>query len=477
VIIILTDLSFIQPGQPWPPSDADEKARLDEHKSNRQLYNDLHVDVFPKYAAYLRDKNDDDKKTPILLGWPEKATSNYVNLCLGEEPDVEVDGMDVVDERPDEEVLIDASRYGIGLYEVTGDGIVAQNPENCYMVVRPGYIRQIDYYVFFHEFLVGDHKHVKFTVHGKGFIQHLIYAIKDDKLDQQVPLEDKGAGVWSYPTFPAFSGLVLDVEGKQSTGVDDILIVRLDNKLSSERSYGRSDYTPSAKSLIEVLCRAFSDRFELLRKFSRPVFAGPESAFNHFNFAKDRWELRLDEPLMLEPGSAEPKFISPNVAGLAYVEREIEDYMTQLLQMLDLVKQEELGKAESGTALAFRLLPTRSRVRKFSTSLKKAIPKVLSLQSKLSVALQVPGAVAFEPSAVAVKMQDGIPSDPKETNQWVSLAYTAGYMSLEAAVARGQDLEPGSDALQAEVERIRVERAMNPVMPSGGLQTQKQEET
>jgi hypothetical protein len=413
VIIILTSLSFIAPGQTWPPSDADEKARLAEHVANRQLYNDLHAQVFPAYGKYLADKHDDDKKQAILLGWGEKATSNYVNLCLGESPDVEVDGRDVVDERPDEEVLIDASRYGLGLYEITGDGIFAQNPETCYIVTAPGHIRQATHYVFFHEFLVGDHKHVKFTIHGKGFIQHLIYSIKDDKLDQQVPLEDRGSGVWSY-SFPAFSGLVLDAEGKQSTGVDDILIVRLDNKLSSERSYGRSDYTPSAKSLIEALCRAFSDRFELLRKFSRPVFAGPESAFNHFNFAKDRWELRLDEPLMLEPGSPEPKFISPNVAGLAYVEREIEDYMTQLLQMLDLVKQEELGKAESGTALAFRLLPTTSRVRKFATGLKKAIPKVLSLQSKLSVALGLPEAVAFEPSEVSVTMQDGVPNDPQQ---------------------------------------------------------------
>jgi hypothetical protein len=461
VIIILTSLSFITHGQPWPPADEDEKARLSEHVANRRLYNDLHAQVFPAYGKYLADKHDDDKKQAIILGWGEKATSNYVNLCIGEAPDVEVDGIDVVDERPDGEVLIDASRYGLGLYEVSGDGIVAQNPENCYMVVRPGYIRQVTHYVFFHEFLVGDHKHVKFTIHGRGFIQHLIYAIKDDKLDQQVPLEEVQSGVWSYPSFPAFSGLQLDAEGKQSTGVDDILIVRLDNKLSSERAYGRSDYTPSVKSLIEALERAFADRFELLRKFSRPVFAGPESAFNHFNFAKDRWELRLDEPLMLEPGSSEPKFISPNVAGLAYVEREIDDYMTQLLQMLDLVKQEELGKAESGTALAFRLLPTTSRVRKFATGLKKAIPKVLSLQSKLSVALEIPDAIAFEPSSVAVTMQDGIPRDARQEAEWATLAFQNGGMSLETYVSITQGLEMSDDpksALQMEVARIKAAR-------------------
>lgn len=460
MIAILTDLSWIAPSKPWPPVDEDEKARLEEHRANRLIYNNLHAQVFPAYGKYLADRRDDDKKQPIILGWGEKATSNYVNLCIGESPDVEVKNIDVTEDRPDEEVLIDASRYGIGLYEVTQDGIIAQNPESCYMVVTPGNIRKVVYYVFYHEFKVEKQQYVKFTIHGKGFIQHIIWEIKDGKFGQQVPLEETG-GVWGYLSFPAFAGLQIDSEGKQRTGVNDILIVRLDNALSSERAYGRSDYTSSVKSLIEALERAFADRFELLRKFSRPFFAGPESAFNHFNFAKDKWELRTDEPLMLEPGSAEPKFLSPDVSGLSHVNNEIEDYMTQLLQMLDLVKQEELGKAESGTALAFRLLPTTSRVRKFSTGLKKSIPKVLSLQSKLSVALEMPDAVAFEPSDVSVVMQDGIPRDPKQEAEWATMAFQNGGMSLETYISITQGLEMSDDpnsALQKEVARIRASR-------------------
>jgi hypothetical protein len=335
-------------------------------------------------------------------------------------------------------------------------------------VTAPGNIRKVTHYVFFTQFKVDKLEYVKFTIYGKGFIQHLIYEILEDKLGAPIPLEDKGAGVWSYTSFPAFSGLVLDAEGKQNTGVDDILIVRLDNALSSERRYGRSDYTPSVCSLIEALELAFARREEVLAKFARPVFMAPESAYNHFNHAKQVWEIRTDEPLMVEPGSVEAKYLTWQ-AELGAVENAIKDKMDQLLQMMDLVKQEELGQATSGTALAFRLLPTRSRVRKFATGLKRAIPKVLSLKSKLDVALEVPDAVAFEPSDVSVKMQDGIPSDPKETNQWVSMAYTSGYMSLVAAVAKGQDLEPGSKALQAEVERIKLERAMNPVMPPAGI--------
>jgi hypothetical protein len=428
---------------PWPPEDTDEKARLAEHRINRCIYNNLHTEIFPKFAAYLRDKADDDKKIAIVLGWGEKATSNYINLTIGEEPYVEIaDTSEVIDSDklealPNEEVLIDASRYGLGLYEITQDGIFAQNPETCYLVTSHHNIRKVTHYVFFHEFKVGTtapQEFVKFTIYGTGFIQHLIYEIKNGKL----------AGTAPVSQFPAYADLVLDAEGKQLTGVD-LLIVGLDNALSSDRYYGRSDYTPSVVSLIEALELAFSRREEVLAKFARPIFMAPESAFNHFNHAKQVWEIRTDGPLMVEPGSVEAKYLTWQ-AELGAVENAIKDKMDQLLQMMDLVKQEELGQATSGTALAFRLLPTRARVRKFSSSIKKAIPKVLSLKSKLDEALQVPGVVAFEPSDVTVTMYDGIPSDPKETADInsviansLALLVTAKILSAGAALRAAYD--------------------------------------
>ena len=458
---MLTDLLFIAPEKPWPPTDADEAARLKEHAINRCIYNNLHVEVFPKYAAYMRDKCDDDKKVAIILGWGEKATSNYINLCIGEAPDVEINEVDTVEERPDEEVLIDASRYGLGLYEPTQDGIFAQNPENCYLVNAPGNIRKVTEYVFFSQFTVEKQTFIKFTIHGKGYIQHLIHELKEGKLGEKQDLAN----------YPAYAGLNVDpLTGIQTTGVDDILIVRLDNALSSDRRYGRSDYTPSVCSLIEALELAFSRREEVLAKFARPVFQAPESAFNHFDHAKQKWEIHLDEPILLEPGSMEAKYLTWQ-AELGAVENAIKDKMDQLLQMLDLVKQEELGQATSGTALAFRLLPTRSRVRKFATGLKTAIPKVLSLKSKLDVALGVLEAVAFEPSAVSVTMQDGIPRDPVQETAWATQAFQNQGMSLETYVCVTQGLEYDEDpssALQKEVARIKgAQQALQQAAPAG----------
>jgi len=432
---MLTDLSFIAPGKPWPPEDLDEKARLAEHAFNRCLYNNQH-EVFSKYAAYLRDKEDDDKKITIILGWPEKATTTYVNLCIGEAPDVEINDVDVVEERPDEEVLIDVSRYGLGLYEPTQDGIFPQNPENCYLVNAPGNIRKVTEYVFFSQFNVEKQTFIKFTIHGKGFIQHLIYVVKEGKLGERQDLAK----------YPAYAGLLIDKEtGIQKTGVDDILIVRVDNALSSERRYGRSDYTPSVCSWIEALELAFARREEVLAKFARPVFQAPESAFNHFNHAKQVWEIHLDEPILLEPGSLRAEFLTWQ-AELGAVEQAIQDKMDQLLQMLDLVKQEELGKAESGTALAFRLIPTTSRVRKFATGLKKAIPKVHSLYSKLQVALGQ-GGEAIEPEDVSIVFYDGIPDDQKQLADiegvkanTLSVLVTARILSPKAALRAAYDM-------------------------------------
>ena len=443
---MLTDLLFIAPNKPWPPEDPDEAARLREHAFNRMLYNNLHKEIFQE--ASKNYKVDDEGNIIIILGWAAKATRNYVSLCIGEAPDVEIDEVDAVEVRPDEEVLIDASRYGIGLYEPTQDGIFAQNPENCYLVNAPGNIRKVTEYVFFSQFPVEKQTFIKFTIHGKGYIQHLIYELKDGKLGERQNLAD----------YPAYAGLNVDDKGIQKTGVDDILIVRVDNALSSDRRYGQSDYTPAAVSQIRALEETFTDRKKVLRKFAKPVLMAPESAFNHFNHARQVWEIHLDEPIIAEPGSMEAKYLTWQ-AELGAVENAIKDMLDQLLQELDLVKQEELGQASSGTALAFRLLPTRSRVRKFATGLKTAIPKVLSLKSKLDVALGVPGAGApFEASEVSVTMQDGIPRDPVQDTTWATLAFQNQGMSLETYICVTQGLEydenPDS-AMMKEVSRIK----------------------
>jgi hypothetical protein len=412
---MLTDISFVADGQPWPPTDADEATRLKEHAFMRQIYNGLHEKVFPRYIAYLADQTKDSKKQKIILDWPELATDSYLNLLLGEEPEIVAGSRNDLPTLPTDQAFIDVSRYGIGLFEVSDDGVQALNPENCYIVVTPGNIQKPQAFVFFHiwkekEDQNGKEKeieYIKFTIHQPGKIQHLVYLISsgagltksEKKLSGPLPLGD----------FPAYAGLEVDAEGYQYPPVEDMLVVAIHNKLSSERYYGQSDYKPSVLSLIESLELLFAQRAEVLAKFTSPVPVVPESA-TVFNHSTQEWEYKAGQAIITKPGDPSPSLMVWQ-AELGAVDRAIEQSMDQLLQMLQLSRVllagQGQGTAESGTALRIRLIPTLSKVSKYARAAEKAIPAVLHLWSQLH-----PPEILEED--IEVKLKDGIPDDPME---------------------------------------------------------------
>lgn len=459
---MITSLEIFSQGQPWPPSDEDEKARIAEHAKNRKLYNELLTDIFPKYAAYLGDKQFDDKKVEIILGLAETATTNYMDMLLGEDPEIEAP---IFYDCPHEEVFIDDSRYGIGLYEISEDGIIVLSPENVYLVTDPGNIRKVTAYVAFSEHKRAEKSFVKFTIHEPGSISHIVYAITDGKLGERQDLA----------AFPDFAELTVDAEGRQLTGVDELLIVRVDNSLSSERYYGRSDYTPAVHSLIEALVLAFARRSEVLAKFSRPVPMVPESAMR-FDHARQRWVFKTENAIIMKEGNQPAAYLTWG-AELGAVEREIQDLMAQLLMKLKLSKVllagENEGQAESGTALRIRLIPTLSKVRKFASALLVAVPIVLSLKSKLDAALGLEGSQAYEPEDVHIELQDGVPSDPAEEAQiglvraqTIAALKTAGILDNKAAmrvainygILSHEMLSPSEDPkLEAVIQTVSID--------------------
>jgi len=412
---MLTDLSFVADGRPWPPEDADEAARLKEHAFMRQIYNGLHEKVFPRYIAYLADQSKDSKKQKIILDWPELATDSYINLLLGEEPEIVAGNRDDLPTLPTDQAFIDVSRYGIGLFEVSDDGVQALNPENCYIVVTPGNIQLPQAFVFFHiwkekESQSGKEKeieYIKFTVHQPGKIRHLIFLISpgagltksEKKLSGPLPIGD----------FPAYSDLEVDADGYQYPPVEDMLVVAIQNKLSSERYYGQSDYKPSIISLIESLELLFAQRAEVLAKFTSPTPVVPESA-TVFDHSKEEWVYKPGQAIITKPGDPSPSLMVWQ-AELGAVDRAIEQSMDQLLQMLQLSRVllagQGQGTAESGTALRIRLIPTLSKVSKYARAAEKAIPAALHLWSQLHLP-EIPI------EEIEVKLKDGIPDDPME---------------------------------------------------------------
>jgi len=419
----------VAPGKPWPPEDKDERARMAEHAANRKMYSELHEEIFPKYNNYLNDGNNDDKKVKIAIGWPGIATGGYMDLLLGE-------GIDVIApvkyDAPNEEVFIDVSRYGIGLYEISQDAISVLSPENVYFVVSPHNIRTVTSYIIFSYFQAYSKTFIKFTIHSAGQIQHLIYEFANGRLGDR----------WDLIKFPQYENLAPYADGIQPTGVDAPLVVRVDNALSSERYYGRSDYTPTVYGLVEVLDQAFARRREVLGKFARPIPMVPESAMR-FDHARQKWIFKTESAIILKEGAQNAAYLTWS-AELGSVEREIEQVTTQLLAALKLsrvlIAGENAGQADSGTALRLRLLPTLAKVSKFATALRATLPVVLSLKSKLDAALGVPGPV-YDPEDITITLADGIPEDPVETAQiglvraqTMSALKMAGILDTKAAI-------------------------------------------
>lgn len=408
---MLTDLSFVADGKPWPPEDTDEAARLKEHAFMRQIYNGLHEKVFPRYIAYLADQSKDSKKQKIILDWPELATDSYINLLLGEEPEIVAGNRDDLPTLPTDQAFIDVSRYGIGLFEVSDAGIQALNPENCYIVVSPGNIQKPQAFVFFHTWKEKEAQkeieYVKFTVHRPGNIQHLVYLISSGA--GLTKSEKKLSGPLPIGDFPVYSDLEVDADGYQYPPVEDMLVVAVQNKLSSERYYGQSDYKPSIISLIESLELLFAQRAEVLAKFTSPTPVVPESA-TVFNHSTQEWEYKAGQAIITKPGDPSPSLMVWQ-AELGAVDRAIEQSMDQLLQMLQLSRVllagQGQGTAESGTALRIRLIPTLSKVSKYARTAEKAIPAVLHLWSQLHLP-EIPI------EEIEVKLKDGIPDDPME---------------------------------------------------------------
>lgn len=425
---MLTDLKWIADGQPWPPEDADEKARLTEHAKNRLLYNGDHQAVFPKLAAYLRDNDDDDKKVPIIIGLAKTATKEYLNFIIGESP--EIDAPTLYD-LPDYEVLTDASRYGIGALEISEDRIVAISPENFYVVVEPGNIQQASAYVIFAEFkqLEGEgdkkkeHQYVKFTIHTKGQIQHVVYEITtSDSGLTNVPGAVSGsgkklAGPIPVKSFKQYEYLGVDDEGKQDTGVDDLLVVCINNIMTSDRYYGQSDYIPEIYSKLEALDLAYTQRAVVLRKFTHPRPMAGASAFT-FDHAKQKYIWKSEEAIIVDGGEPPAQYLTWQ-AELGAVEVEIRDLYKQLLKDFSLTDDDEVNKAESGTAIRLKQSETLAKVRWLASEYQKKVPIIYSLKSKISKE------ASFEPDKVRVALQDGIPEDPTETANLHNIQATA----------------------------------------------------
>ena len=450
---MLTGLDFLQPGKPWPPPT--EAERLERYAQNRLLFEGKHELVYKDWIRLLRE--DLQATLEIVLNWHKRLTLLFADLLLGEPPRITAGDKDSQEQETIEriiedndlfnvayEVALDVSRYGTGIFKVRYDGraiIEGQQPAIWFPVVRPDNLKEIQAHVlaWTYEEDVQERgktvtkKYLQTEIHEKGRIIAAKYPIENNIIGPAIEQEET------------------------KTGVDEFLIVPVNNILTTDRVTGLDDYS-DIDSIIQEIEVRIAQISRILDKHADPNMYGPDTALEH-DTATGQWIFKGGGKYFpVGPEENPPGYVTWD-GQLEAAFKQIDLLMEQLYILSETSAaafgQLKAGLAESGTALRRLMMAPLAKVNRIRMRFDPALKEVLWLASLLEKAQGMSGAMVLED--IHIDWKDGLPDDEQEVTQNEVQRYTAGLTSLESALRRLYGLE--GDALQAEIDRIRSEQA------------------
>jgi len=450
---MLTSLSFLMQGQAWPPPT--EAERLERYAQNRLLFEGKHELVYKDWIRLLRE--DQQATLEMVLNWHKRLTLLFADLLLGEPPRITAGDKDSPEQEAAEriiedngfinvayEVAIDVSRYGTGIFKVRYDRraiIEGQQPAIWFPVVKPDNIKDIQAHVLAWTYEEDTQergktvtkKYLQTEIHEKGKITTAKY-----------PIENNTIG-------PAIE------QTETETGVDEFLVVPVNNVLTTDRVTGLDDYS-DLDSIIQELEVRIAQISRILDKHADPNMYGPDTALEH-DPATGQWGYRGGGKYFpVGQGEQPPGYVTWD-GQLEAAFRQIDLLMEQLYILSETSAaafgQLKAGLAESGTALKRLMMAPLAKVNRIRLRFDPALKEVLWLASLLEKAQGMSGAVVLED--IHIDWKDGLPDDEQELTQNETQRYTAGLTSLESSLRRLYGLE--GEALQEEIDRIRGEQA------------------
>ncbi len=449
---MLTSLSFLEPGKPWPPPT--EAERLERYAQNRLLFEGRHELVYKDWIRLLRE--DQQATLEMVLNWHKRLTLLFADLLLGEPPRITAGDRDSEEQEAVEriiednglfnvayEVALDVSRYGTGIFKIRHDGraiIEGQQPAIWFPVVKPDNIKEIQAHVLAWTYEEDTQKWGK-TVKKKYL---------------QTEIHEKGKIITAkYPIENNIIGPALEYQ-ETETGVDEFLVVPVNNILTTDRVTGLDDYS-DLDSIIQELEVRIAQISRILDKHADPNMYGPDTVLER-DPATGQWEYRGGGKYFpVGQGEQPPGYVTWD-GQLEAAFKQIDLLMEQLYILSETSAaafgQLKAGLAESGTALRRLMMAPLAKVNRIRMRFDPALKEVLWLASMLERAQGMAGAVVLE--NIHIDWKDGLPDDEQELTQNEVQRYTAGLTSLESSLRRLYGLE--GDALQEEIDRIRSEQ-------------------
>jgi hypothetical protein len=452
---MLTSLSFISPGKPWPPPT--EAERLERYAQNRLLFEGKHELVYKDWIRLLRE--DQQATLEMVLNWHKRLTLLFADLLLGEPPKIIAGDQDSPEQEAVEritkdndlfnvayEVALDVSRYGTGIFKVRYDGraiIEGQQPAVWFPVVAPDNLKEITAHVLGYDYEAEEpgafgrrvkRHYLKTEVHEKGKITTTLYELRNGTTIGEIVEQEEA-----------------------NTGVDEFLVVPVNNVLTTDRVTGLDDYS-DLDSIIQELETRIAQISRILDKHADPNMYGPDTALEH-DPTTGQWGYRGGGKYFpVGQGEQPPGYVTWD-GQLEAAFKQIDLLMEQLYILSETSAaafgQLKAGLAESGTALRRLMMAPLAKVNRIRMRFDPALKEVLWLASALEKAQGMSGAVVLED--IHIDWKDGLPDDEQELTQNEVQRYTVGLTSLESSLRRLYGLE--GEALQEEIDRIRSEQA------------------
>lgn len=394
---MLYDLSFLDPGQHWPPES--ESSRILAYQENQNLREGEFELVWPELKDYLR-KGQSSKDFEFTLDYPALITTKTTDLIIGEPPAFclpvieneagkkanpeEAKITDLLDRigfnETLDELITNVDSLGDGVLKLSRDAegqakILSISPEHWFPVVQRG-TDEIIAHVLGFKYQDGDNSFLEIEIHGKDAIEHRLYSLNEG-------LNVKSATIGQLLTWQNE-----DVDELEENPLGDFLIFTCHQK--RKKIYGQSSYSKSLKYILKKLIIRYASENDTLDTFSRPTFFGPN-------------DLTDLDPITKKPVFRPGGYIGVQndpgthpIAPAALVwdahlgENEIAKN-SLLNRLFDVSEMSPVlfagnlaGMAESGTALRLRLTNTLAKCnrikRKVEGAAKKALNAALALE-------------------------------------------------------------------------------------------------
>lgn len=449
---MLTDLSWLKEGEPFPPRA--EASRITAYGRYKKLFESKHAEVYEEALKRIQrviGNFENVVSYPIVANYQKLISLKTSDLLIGEPPQFKGGNQQAVDKVVMESDLInligltaiDVSRYGDGIMTVTRDPygtpvVEITSPAVWYPIVSPTNVKRVTQHVL--AWVNGAEDGLLVQVHERGR-----YEVRE------------------YQYRNGFIGKFLRSQWV-TTGLDSFAVLQVPNAITSDRSTGISDYEDIDSIVSEIMVR-IGQISRILDKHADPSMQGPPSALERDPFT-GQWKVKAGSFFMVE---------SKEDAGVSYVtwDGQLDANFKQLERLLNMLYtvsemgsaifgdlgDTKVGAAPSGTALRRLMIAPLAKVARVRNKMDDAIKEAFRLCGLLG---------GVDMTDVSITWQDGLPGDPvEEATIMKSRTKDGQTMSVKRALMQ-YDAMSEEDA-EDEIAQIEAENAAaSPMTPYGG---------